>query len=473
MKNTYRKQHQWISIISFRMWKSLYVIMLISCLTSCDDFVDVDLPKSQLTSEAVFEDAATATAVLKSIYSKMRNSGLTFNLSQYMGLYADELDEYNSPISSPLYDHTLLASDVFVESWWNGTYNLIYEANGVIEGAQNSTALSQEDKNQLIGEALFIRAYMHFLLVELWGAIPYISTTNYIENSKVSRMAVSEVYNQIINDLIVASDLLGEDISAERVRPYDAVADALLARVYLYNGQWELAEEMASLAIDRFVWEPDLNKVFLKNSSGSIWQFKPELAGNNTKEGALFIFTASPGLSPVLSTSLLNAFETTRPGDQRRYNTNTNWVKSVTSGTNIWYHAFKYKEQTNTGSTSLEYSIIFRLAEQYLIRAEARAQLGDIPGAQTDLNVIRNRASLPNTTATTQNDLLEAILQERRVELFTEQGHRWFDLKRTGKAAEVLAPIKTGWKDTDILLPIPESEILKNQNLLPQNDGYN
>ena len=172
-----------------------------------------------------------------------------------------------------------------------------------------------------------------------------------------------------------------------------------------------------------------------------------------------------------MSDALFFAFESGtifQSGDQRKFGPNeTAWIKEVT---NTWRHSYKYKDEFST--SSLEYAIQLRLAEQYLIRAEARAQRGDISGAQADINVIRNRAGLGNTSAVTLNELLDAILQERRVELFTEQGHRWFDLKRMGKAKEVLEPIKLGWRDTDLLFPIPDKELGLNPNLLPQNSGY-
>ena len=119
-----------------------------------------------------------------------------------------------------------------------------------------------------------------------------------------------------------------------------------------------------------------------------------------------------------------------------------------------------------------EYSILLRLAEQYLIRAEARLYLGDLDGAKTDLNLIRNRAALPPITTNIEDELKLAIENERRHELFTEQGHRWFDLKRTARANEILGPIKPNWHNTDILLPIPETELNLNPNLQPQNPGY-
>ncbi|MDO5978212.1 RagB/SusD family nutrient uptake outer membrane protein [Flavivirga spongiicola] len=459
----------------------LQLVLVMFFLISCDDFVDVDLPINKLTAETVFEDAGTVEVALKGIYSELRDSFLVNDLYEIIGWYTDELDPEVSIPNSPnsFYNHTLLATNSRIEGWWNNAYNLIFLANAFVDGVENSTSLTLEDKNQFTGEALFIRAYLHTLLVELFGPVPYITTTDYITNTTVSRMPVDEVYTNIIIDLTKASTLLGDDISGEGIRVYDAVVDALLARVYLYTQKWEDAEIMASKVIDRFVLEPDLNQVFLKDALGTIWQFKPEIEGKNSLEGASFIFENNPFGKPVLSTSLLNTFEFFNIFDRdlRR----DKWIRTVTGTNGTWRHSYKYKEGVNPTTitnaqgeevaASLEYSIVFRLAEQYLIRAEARVQLAKITGAQEDINFIRNRARLSNTTAATTNELLDAILHERQVELFTEGGHRWFDLKRMGKAAEVLAPIKSGWRDTDILFPIPESEILLNPNLV-QNDGY-
>ena len=98
--------------------------------------------------------------------------------------------------------------------------------------------------------------------------------------------------------------------------------------------------------------------------------------------------------------------------------------------------------------------------------------MGELEGALADVNLVRSRAGLSNLIAHSQEDVLEAILHERRMELFTEQGHRWLDLKRMEKAEEVLGDIKANWKNTDLLLPIPENELELNPNLLPQNPGY-
>ena len=112
------------------------------------------------------------------------------------------------------------------------------------------------------------------------------------------------------------------------------------------------------------------------------------------------------------------------------------------------------------------------MGEAYLIAAEASVQLDRLSEGLYYLNAIRSRAGLTPLAGGDKNSLLSAVEQERRIELFSEQGHRFFDLKRTGRATEVLGLLKTNWEPTDELLPIPESELLLNPNLSPQNDGY-
>src|SRR5205085_2875647 len=149
-----------------------------------------------------------------------------------------------------------------------------------------------------------------------------------------------------------------------------------------------------------------------------------------------------------------------------------NWINSVVAGGSgiTYYFPFKYKDNS---STVTEYLMVLRLGEQYLIRAEARAQLGNTSGALSDMNAIRRRAGLPDYSgATDKNSLLAAILHERQVELFTEWGHRWLDLKSAGALNALMAvitPKKTGgaiqWSSYKQLYPIPYSDIKGDPNL--------
>lgn len=459
------------NIITDMKYVSISVLML--GLTACDSFLELDPPKNTLVAETVFKDEATVESALANIYYKMRDDGMVsgyFGLSIGMGTYADELDYFGTNANNlKLYSHNVTASDNIISNWWSRAYYLIYAANDIIQGLENSSNISVEEKNNFRGQALFVRGFLHGLLVELYGDVPYINTPNYLENKSVARMSINTVYDGIIDDLTSAVSLLQDtDARGEHVIPNKSAAIALLARIYLYTENWELAESTATKLITTHNLETNINKVFLKDSQETLWQFKPGKPSiDNTQEAQTLVITFIPTQGYALTDELLAAFET---GDLRR----SNWVGSIssTNGLTTLHFAYKYKETLNTTTSSLEYSIVFRLAEQYLIRAEARAHLGDISGAQTDLNVIRNRAALGNTTATTTDELLDVILKERRVELFTEHAHRWFDLKRTGKASEVLAPVKSNWIDTQVLLPIPETELLANPNLKPQNLGY-
>jgi hypothetical protein len=450
------------------------LVMGILLVHSCDSFVEVDLPSSELTANAIFEDKATANAAMASIYAKMRDSGILSGnlsgLSNQMGNYTDELVYYGSITGKTrdFYNNAILPSNAEVFNWWNSSYNQIYAANAIIEGVNASTELTQVDKKQLTGEALFVRSLMHFYLLNLYGDVPYIITTNYEQNRVPYKMPSAELDSHIIKDLELAASLLPDAyISSDRIRPNKSVAMALLARVYLYNKQWVEAANAASYLINNtevYTWETNLDAVFLKESSTTIWQFIPRTDGQNTQEGETFIFKAGPPSQVALSIELLNAFES---GDQRK----VHWVKAVTKGSDTWYHVNKYKQKSKTPS-SLEYSIVFRLAEQYLIRSEARAEQGDLIGAKEDLDKIRTTAGLLGTTAVSKQDILDAILKERRVEFFTEKGHRFFDLKRTKRLDASLFPVKAGWNSTESVLPLPESELTLNPNLNPQNPGY-
>lgn len=454
-------------------WKALLFILFFS-LTSCDSFVEVDLPNSQLTGPTVFKERATADAAMGHVYANIRDQGLlsgtSFGLSCNLGAYADELDFYGNTSYSTFYfyNNNLLPSNTAVGNYWNTAYNQIYAANAIYEGIQTSMTLSSSDSNNLKGEALFVRGLLHFYLANLYGNIPYVTTTDYRVNSTVSRLSISEVYKRIQADLEQAVLLLPDNyFTSGRARPNKSAANALLARCYLYSGSWAEAANAASAVLNQtnlYQTEPNLEKVFLKECTETIWQLPPAAEGRNTDEAATFTLFSGPPLTFALSDSFMEAFS---PNDLRR----TFWIGEVTNGSHTWFYPRKYK-QTTVAATASEYAIVLRLPEQYLIRAEARAHQEDLIGAKEDLNQVRQRAGIGETTALSKQQLLEAILLERRLEFFTEYGHRFFDLKRNGKLDAVLSTIKIGWNSTDSLLPIPESELSVNPNLLPQNPGY-
>ncbi|WP_027126469.1 RagB/SusD family nutrient uptake outer membrane protein [Gelidibacter mesophilus] len=451
-----------------------YIILIINGITllNCEDFIEIDVPDSQLTGETVFNDISSAEAAVSNIYSELSNNTLVCGnnkgVSILLGSYSDELQTYNTGIPEfVFFQNNLTSFNASVTSIWNGSYNLIYATNAVFERLKSSTAIPINDKERILGEALFTRAFIHFYLNNIFGEIPYITTTNYTINSKVNKSTTPEIYSLLIADLEEAKLLLASKTpSPLKLRPSYNAVKSLLARIHLYHENWEDAKNEANAVInsESLVWIESLESVFSKNSSGTIWQLMRNQEGLPTYEAQSFIFTLAPPPNRALSNVLMDAFE---PEDLRK----EVWTGHVKSEENIWYYPYKYKQIVTDGESS-EYSIMFRIEELYLIRAEAQAHLGELEGARNDINKVRNRASLSNTSAETKHELLNATIKERRIEFFSELGHRFFDLKRTGRFNTTLTPTKQGWDATDILWPLPDSELLLNPNLLPQNAGY-
>lgn len=463
------------------------VVLLLLTVCSCNKLVEVQPPVTSITNESVYNTDANAISAITGLYTDIVTNISVYSSSLYLGLYTDELILLGGSGNRALYYQNKLATGVNNSGAgfevWNSIYPVIYRANEAIIGISNSTKLSASVKQQLLGEAKFMRAFYYFYLTNLYGDVPLILTTDYSQNRIAARNPQTEVFTQIKTDLLDAQNLLNKSFvdgslifsSAERLRPTYWAATALLARFYLYTGDWANAENQATILINNsslFALSTFTNS-FLKASLGNkeaIWQLQVTGASAPTEDGRLFALTSAPGNnSVVLSNALLNSFE---PGDLRR----TNWVGSITVSGTTYYFPNKYKINNSTNTS--EYIMMFRLGEQYLIRAEARAQINKLTGAGSaaeDLNIIRNRAGLSATTATTQTGLLSAIYHERQVELFTEQGHRWFDLKRTGLANTLMSSIATAkgssWSSNGILFPLPYKDLINDPNL-QQNPGY-
>ena len=446
----------------------LCIVWLI--FSSCKKFVEVPLPVNQPATATIFSDDQTATSAINGLYSSMMIQNLSVmnaGLTLYPALSADELLNTSPDAGiSAFTNNALNGSNAIADaSFWKKTYNLIYHANAILKGLDNSSALSESTKNQLTGEAKFVRAFCYFYLINLFGDVPYITGTDYEVNAVIPRTGTVEVYDKIVTDLLAAKELMNSDYpSPEKLRPNKWVAAALLARIYLYENNWAEAEAASTEVITAGNYNlPDLNAVFLANSDEAIWQLLPVLTYLNTADGFTFIPYSATVMPPYIITDwLLNAFEN---NDQRK----VSWLKSNTVNGQLYYHPFKYK--VRSGIEVKEYNMVLRLAEQYLIRAEARTQLNNISGAQADINILRTRAGLPNTTAGTELLLLQAVEHERQIEFFAEWGHRWFDLNRTKRSDTILGSKKPGWQPTDALYPIPVSEIQANTQLT-QNPGY-
>ena len=460
------------------------------CLLSCKKMVTVPPPVNTITTVEIFKDDAQAATAMAGVYTLMVNKALNFSNGYATimgGMSSDELFYFstNDAGLTNLSSNTVLNNNFYTSTIWTNIYKTIYNANAVIDGIEQSTSESLRDstRKRLTAEAKFVRALHYFYLANLFGDVPLALTIDFNKTRNMTRTPVSEVYQQVVQDLKDAQSILGTDYpAAGKILPNKWVATALLARVYLYLGDNANAASQATAIISNtslFSLESDPNNVFLVGSKEAIWQMKQGTTDNPYKNSTIEGYTIIPSILPngipryCLTPTLLGAFET---GDRRR----TAWVNSTTnSGTGLYYYPYKYKIGTSnsTNNPSTEYYMMLRLAEMYLIRAEAEANgaTGGVAAAITDVNVLRARAGLTALSASlNQAQVISAIARERQVELFAEWGHRWLDLKRTGKAHDVLSAIagKQPWAgDYQLLYPIPPSEIQVNPRLL-QNDGY-
>lgn len=455
--------------------------LLLILLASCNKFVDVGTPPDKIVTQDLFKDDASATSAVLGMYTLMSSSGLSITygaLTAYGGVASDEMKYGGNTADILEFNTNSISSTNYTNqtSLWSKAYQLIYQANACIEGLNTSQTLSTAVKNQLLGECKVARSLMYFYLIQLYGNSPLITKSDYNISSIQGRNQVSDIYELITSDLIEAKNLLSSTYPSDgKARPNRYTAAALLARVYLYNNNWKDAEAEASSVINsqQYSLLQDLNKVFLVGSNEAIWQVLSVQSGVNTWEGSTFL---SPNVRAIpnyiITDQLLNSFEA---GDPRVIS----WISSKTINNKIYYFPFKYKIPSKPNATVTEGYTIFRLSEQYLIRAEAKIKQGKIDDGIADVNIIRQRArgnnsailpdlpkGLEPTTAMTY------VLQERKVELFAEWGHRWFDLKRNHLSGSVLKATKPSWKDYDTLFPIPNSEIILNNNLT-QNIGYN
>ena len=451
-------------------------LLLLLCIISngCKKFVTVESPQTQLSSSSIFNSDATAIAAQLSIYSQMELDGLAYNIMINSGMSADEFTNYSTSVGAiDLATNNLTPDNFVVQTIWTRFYNYIYQTNAILEGLKQATKISDSTKKQLEGESKFVRAFCHFYLVSIYGDIPIINSTDYLINESAERASVNSVYTFIENDLKDAILLLGSEylnarnlVTTERVRPNKSTASALLSRVYLYIGKWSEAEIEASKVIDyksRYSLATSLNNSFLKNNSEAIWQLFAVYPTYNSHPGAQLILRSTPTVV-ALDTNFVKSF---RLSDNRKLS----WIQSITVSGKTYYYPYKYKVGLNA-STITEYTMVLRLSEQYLIRAEARAKLNNINGSLADLNQIRIRAGLTGLSGVSQTPLIDSIQIERKYELFSEFGDRWFNLRRTGSINQIMKNVKgNNWTDTDQLYPIPQSEINKNARL-KQNPGY-
>jgi hypothetical protein len=462
----------------------MVIIVLLVCLgVGCKKLVNITPPQNTTTPPVVFSTNDLAVAAVTNMYSTLINGTQGFangGTTIWCGLSADELliGDQGDVNAVQLQNNSMLSSNGYAGLLWTNCYAVIYGANAVIEGLSQYSGVDDSTKAELLGEARFIRALAYFYTTNFFGDVPLVLSTNWHVTRTYPNSSAQAIYQQIISDLVFAQKVLPADFSVakgERIRANKWAATALLARVYLYQKDWADAFTQANAVIgnDQFKLVDSLDQVFNANSTEAILQFQPNtLSYNATPEGYLLI-PPDPTQYPYvyLTTILLNTFE---PGDNRR----TVWIDSIVVNGTPYYYPFKYyigRQEAQWNAPFPQYYMVLRLGEQYLIRAEAEVNgAGNgVSAAIQDVNTIRQRAGLDSlANSLSQSQVLQAVVQERRIELFAEWGHRWLDLKRAGNATSTLSANKGFTVSNNALLyPIPVSELIDDPNL-HQNPGY-
>ncbi|AMR32495.1 hypothetical protein A0256_14205 [Mucilaginibacter sp. PAMC 26640] len=464
-----------------KLIKTAVLASFILVVSGCKKLLDIDPPKNELPSAVIFNSAETARGALSGAYSQLSGSQTySVNLTLADALAADELRALSSsPRFALLQNNTYEAQNSsYISDIWGDTYTSIYSFNSIIERLTNNTVISEPIARQMRSEALAMRAYCYLQLVRHFGEVPLVITTNVNVSALLPKSSVTDVYNQIIQDLTEAKAGLSVAYATNagvsgRSQVNQSVAAALLAQAYLATGNWQGAITNATEVInhtDLYELLPGnrLTDVFLAGSREAILQLGPALNATSgyTNEGQEFVsndFTFA--LPYTLTNGLLNSFES---NDLRR----SAWVRAVSLDGVDASEPYKYQNSDNDDAVASgrnEAPTIIRLAEIYLIRAEANAALANTAATLADLNIIRGRAGLQPLSAGVNLSL--AVEQERRVELFCEHGDRWLSLKRTGRVNAVIGALKPTWQPRAQLYPIPQTAIDANPNLT-QNQGY-
>jgi hypothetical protein len=457
----------------------LRALISIVLFASCDSLLNTELP-SLASRDAVYTDAGLVRAAANGLYTQNFTNSNTalfrYELPAFISALTDDVWLDYLVYDALKYNTYTSTETNVVATFWKKPYQAILLSNDLLEQLPATTVIPDEEKSIYIGEAKYFRAYFYFILTYLYGDVPFITSTDPNITAQQGKLPHAEVVEKIIEDLKDAETALKAS-SNDNTKITSVAASALLARIYLYEKNYGEAEKRANeiITTSGYELEDDVDHVFLRSSTESILKIASTFGSYS---GRVYLATFTNNNRVNLTEDLLNSFE---EGDLRKQKWTT---PKVVSGVE-YIRPFKYHRYAATSPGEEEDLVLLRLTEQYLIRAEARAQQNKLTGengAIADLNRIRTRAGLTDLPETlTKEETLLAVETERRHELFFEENHRWWDLVRTGRIDAVLGNFqyseleggqKKKWESYRSLLPIPEKEIGNNRNLNPQNPGY-
>lgn len=483
--------------------KKIYISMFVLSayfFTGCsNDYLDVDQTESISTSDLeLFNNDAGAATFVTAIYSKFLDWNMTsFSWIGLSSIASDDADKGSSP------GDTGSDKDVMDALTYNASSpstSEIFAANyeGINRCNQALSIIPQLDKAdpalraRLLGEAKFLRAFMYFTLVKTYGGVPIIDhlpnpSSDEDRIMQLTRKSSEEVYAYIesdLNDAIAVLPNKSAYSAAEKGRASKGAAYALLAKVNLYQKNWQKVVDNCNL-VTGYSIVPDYASMFRlagENDAESIFEIQGTgstpakgISGYSNTQGARGAGGWGWGFNTP-SQSLVNAYEA---GDVRKNATiifrGTTLYDGRVVPTTVENERYNYKAYSSAYTDAWETDVnikYLRYAEVVLMKAEALNELGQTSEAIPLLNQIRNRAGLGNTPAVSKADVRTAIWKERRVEMAFEHD-RFFDLVRTGQAvAAFVVDGKTFVAGKHELFPLPQAFITQAKGLSIQNPGY-
>lgn len=487
-----------------KLTKGLLILLLFVTWGCQDQILDKQSP-NEVTAANFYKTQDDAVAAINAVYDPLQYRGLFKNSYWSIGdITSDDADKGDGGKSDgpawwefDLFD--IKSTNSLLADSWADSYTGIYRANIALEkipGIEMDDALKQ----RLLGEAKFLRGYYYFWLVRLFGDVPLITEPQKLGDLKVSRTDKAKVYELIIKDMSEAADVLPEMYpDSEKGRITAGAANGMLAKVYMWQQNWEKAAEYSKKVIDSGVYDllPNYADNFeeeFENGQESVFEVQfmkggPNGAWGNASDGSIQHVSIAPRNSGVPGLEgwgfdmpvqdLVDEFET---GDPRLQATVLMAGSTIQGGkeynpdwSSTGYNARKYLIKRDgfigEGSDSPVNYRVMRYSEVLLNYAEALNELGRTSEAYPYVNQVRERVGLSDLqTGMSQGEFRDAVYHERRVELAFE-GHRWWDLVRTGRAVDVMSAKGRNIQDYNTIFPIPQSEIDVNPDL-KQNPGY-
>lgn len=487
------------------MKKYFFPVIMFSLLggmISCSDFLEIE-PESQSVAvgntsadSIYFHSANEVEAALAAAYGDFKNE--YYQLDYFVNGDAQSDDAYaggDNPANFQIDDYNIDATNSNVSRDWRYLYSTIGKTNTIINNLDGTIpGLTEERKKQIIGEASFIRAFMYFQAVQLWGDVPLqlteVKSISAAELDKIysiifpARSTQEEVYTQIIKDFETALANVNVTAIHKGIATKGAV-NAMLAKVYATrpNKDWnKVLSHCNDVIAGGYTLLPNYDDLWnnsAENTAESIFEINYNGGASDGNWGVKIFRGLDWKKFNLPSNDLAKAFDA--EGDLVRKNASITFLDVSGKWSDAHWPQTKYpfiNKYRKFDEGSNQNYIFIRLADILLLKAEALNENGDMQGALQLVNQIRKRAKLADATAAGKEEMKALIAKERRLELAFE-GHRWYDLKRTGKAIEVMnnavGPTgeKLGYNLTSdrLLWPIPQSELDKNTKL-SQNPGY-